>query len=278
MSGFSLLSLYDAILVSILEDWIVDDDLCYLDSASCNQASRSDFLCLLRRVKIVHSNLDKKNHNERFEWVARREMGLRTLDLSGSRWLLHSPVVKSILMTTKRLNHVTLPVGSDFATIVDAYGIDVLSCKLHKESTDEDVLSLITAIPNLTSLDISECECLSETVSRAICYCCPNLQRLDAPLDLNITRVFEGCPSLKEVSGRCEETSISLLGGLTMLSSISTDDDPVILAIANNCPNLTELESYSPLKDSTVVRLVEHIPYLLLCYYSTALQKFRRLQ
>lgn len=258
MSSSCLLSLYDAILVSLFENWIVDVDLCFVDTAVCNHSSRPGFLGSLSRVKIVHSDFCKENHNGRFDWVALRQMELRKLRLKEGNVVCLSSSLKSILMKTKRLNHVELPKGCLFASIVKDYGIDVLSCKLNKSTSNEDLVQLISAFPNLTSLDVSECELLSEDSCIAIGSYCPNLITLKTPKDLNIAFVLESCKALRTITGQYEP-NYHFHSSLTDIDLTFEDDiDDAVLAVAEACPSLAAfVTECDDLIDSSVVKLVE---------------------
>lgn len=267
MTAFNILSLYDTVFVSILEEWIVDVDLCYLDTAVCNHALRAGFKNSLSRVKIVNSDFGLNNHNERFEWVTLRGMELRTIRWSDG---IVSQALESVLKKTKRLIHIDLPSGGDvFVEMVNEYGLDVLSCTLNSEASDADVLKLLKVFPNLTSLNISACTSLSEETSSAICRCCPYLVNLIAPDHLNIASVLERCTSLTTVECGYDH-SYRFHEGLKEIRCTNQGSSDVVTAVASACPNLEKfLVNEGKIADLSVMKLVQQCRQLtsiqLLC-------------
>lgn len=77
-----LLQLYDAILVSIIENWLLDCDIVRLDSAFCSNLQRPWFLSLLTKSAIVYEKSRCIHKPCRIEWIASRQMRWKIIALA----------------------------------------------------------------------------------------------------------------------------------------------------------------------------------------------------
>lgn len=85
-----LLYLFDTIVVTVLEDWLIDREIVRLDSAYCSKLQRLWFLRVLEKSSIVHHG---RNHHlyyyGRFEWIASKHMRWKVLVLYDVPETLH---------------------------------------------------------------------------------------------------------------------------------------------------------------------------------------------
>ena len=145
---------------------------------------------------------------------------------------------------------------------------------------NDAVIGVSNVCPNLTSIDLSHCEYLSDTGVSAIAQGCPhlttiNFARCHRISDVGVLAIAQGCPHLTSINlSNCHRISDIVVKAITRncprLSSIDLSDrnstsDIGLLAIAQGCPQLTsiDLSICDGITDVGLLAIAEGCPQLI---------------
>lgn len=218
--------------------------LCGLDTALCNRGCRELYLQSIREIKAhEHKSLDGWLYGiSALEWIISRR---------------YSP--RNLLLTTDC--HYLLSSGIDFS-ILKSIGFQKSKFFLKsmylpklKQISDSD-LNFVHNCPQLTSIDLSGCQGITDLGLRLVGEACPqlefiNLQNCGGISDNGVSELTQKCSKLKDIDLICCNTltdrGISILAQrCPLLQSIKLDHSNQITAqsmfiLGQECRQLKEV-------------------------------------
>lgn len=205
-----LISLFLSILVPILSEWIDAIDVCYLDSAVCNQEQRYFFLKALSVCQLSNQQ-SPKSASKFLDWIVLRDCGLKTLELTNE--MLNTQL--TLLAGGRRLSRM-LFYGIEVdrsIRVIDLYGRSVHTLELqHCNITlHSNFARIASACPNLTHLNVAQ----SAQVLPALYLC-----TIRTLIGSNLPYLCDGG---WKVSTHCTPT-------IRMISESSTNDSQLTVA------------------------------------------------
>lgn len=149
---FSLLQLYQSILVPVFSDWISDSDLCYLDTAVTNHHRRKDFLAFLCKSRI-HCGGSLLYYGEYCDWVELRSVRLKSIHIR--IWMKSEPKLLSLLQSMKNISFLHIEHPSENEIVMLGRGKNIQLLKVNGLQGAEFCAKMLE-INNVFSVDISD--------------------------------------------------------------------------------------------------------------------------
>lgn len=196
MAG-TLLLLCKSILVSILSEWISDEDVCYLDCAYCRYDSRDLFLSILTNCKVntVLQMRSKPNEIERAEWIINRGMIVKRLVIFGKQDLQG-------IRLAEHLDYLDVHLDPDSLECIEAISISVNTLKVNAGFLDWEIVKrLLRVVRNVRFLELIIYRDSTE-LSSVIAALCPNLTGIKFMGNLKqMVDLISTCPDLVVLEG-----------------------------------------------------------------------------
>ena len=206
----SLLTLYQSILIPIIEDWITDEDLCCLDVSVGDRSQRNYFLSVLAKCNLttIDNGGDRYRFSDWMKWMVLR--GIHTKGICVSLRNLNS--IEPILLKNSCLKVLRAEVN-DSSDILSATKNGVETLVLHSFSTNNATIeALLESHLPLKRLDISNCYGLTSAIIPKIIDLTSKLESVVIPLYLVLhagkfleNRNFSDCSKhLQEATKGCD--------------------------------------------------------------------------
>ena len=249
-----LVSLPDMIFSNILEylDW---GDVGRLDTAFLSRSTRDSYLFALqlRKVKVVRSDFWRKAVNRGIlSWLISRNIRVISWDLKVDNAQLISiangfPQLQSVNIRSNNM------ITEEELRALVMRDIDI---SYQRDITDEGITALANGLPQLQSLDISNCDKITDDGITALANGCPQLQSLNIIecrniTDEGITALARGLPQLQSLNICCcdkitDEGIRTLASGLLpRLQSLNigrcNTTDEGLIVLARGLPQLQSL-------------------------------------
>ncbi|MDP3372478.1 MAG: leucine-rich repeat domain-containing protein [Candidatus Paracaedibacteraceae bacterium] len=139
------------------------------------------------------------------------------------------------------------------STLSKNLNVTRISFEWESNITDSDIHTVVKYYPNLTTLNLTDCEQLTDASIIALAEKCPNLRELylrdcDNITDIGLIKLADNCLNLR----------------ILYLTNCHRITDAGIRVLAEKCPNLQALDlSYSyKITDASIIVLAEKCPNL----------------
>lgn len=239
----SLLSLYQYILASFCSRWLCDEDLCYLDTAICSHQFREHFLSSVEKCTIFHTNADRSNLEESYEWMCLRGLRLKKIRVRQSADKSIDIILK-LATTTCRISYLEFPACPQYVSAFSSLGLVIESLKIYGSTFDSVVKGFLrTCGQGVLDLDISDCSGLSGSICSKITKYCPSIKSIAAPFGCSGLSMFES--GLEKYTGNMNAAVKSKKDYSTYYCELTKTYDTSAMEISGNYYQLKKITVYS---------------------------------
>jgi hypothetical protein len=259
-----LITLPEAIVGNVLDEWLILRYLGKLDTAHGNKKERRDFLAILGRLTLLARKLDViSTKASTLRWIHTKSIKFQRIcvhwkGLSDKLAILEEILIdhKDILKSLEFIGNLDLTSNSNNARMVVTQCSSLERLLIERVCFDRKIIPAFAASNGtLRKLELMECENISRAACTAIANCCPNLEVLDLRItdvdDGGLKMIVRGCNKLTElelfacrnITDKGIDEVVGRRGSkLTHLSISDTSaTEASIVAIARGCPLLRNL-------------------------------------